>query len=69
MGWALTLEGRVDPAGIVLLVDDKDEAESIAQEVRRNGTRIVIRPYPSGEMSTRLGISGGPVSAGQPRPG
>lgn len=69
MGWALTLEGRVDPAGIVLLVDDKDEAESIAREVRRNGTRIVIRPYPSGEMSTRLGISGVPLSAGQPRPG
>jgi len=59
MGWALTLEGRADPAAIVLLVDDKEEAESIAQEVRRNGTRIVIRPYPSGEMSTRMGLSNG----------
>lgn len=59
----------MDPAGIVLLVDDKDEAESIAQEVRRNGTRIVIRPYPSGEMSSRLGLSGGSVSAGQARAG
>lgn len=57
MGWALTLEGRADPAAIVLLVDDKEEAESIAQEVRRSGTRIVIRPYPNGEMSTRLGIA------------
>lgn len=64
MGWALTLEGRVDPAAIVLLVDDKDEAESIAQEVRRNGTRIVIRPYPSGEMSTRLGLSSGAIGTG-----
>ena len=69
MGWALTLEGRVDPAGIVLLVDDKEEAESIAKEVRRNGTRIVIRPYPSGEMTTRLGLSSGSVGAGQARSG
>lgn len=67
MSWALTLEGRVDPAGIVLLVDDKEEAESIAQEVRRNGTRVVIRPYPSGEMSNRLGLSTGSVSAAQQR--
>ena len=64
MGWALTLEGRVDPAAIVLLVDDKEEAESIAQEVRRNGTRIVIRPYPSGEMSTRMGLSNGTAPHG-----
>ena len=63
----MTLEGRVDPAGIVLLVDDKEEAESIAQEVRRNGTRVVIRPYPSGEMSNRLGLSTGSVSAAQQR--
>jgi hypothetical protein len=65
MGWALTLEGRVDPAAIVLLVDDKEEAESIAQEVRRNGTRIVIRPYPSGEMTSRLGMSSGAVPVGK----
>lgn len=63
----MTLEGRVDPAGIVLLVDDKEEAESIAQEVRRNGTRVVIRPYPSGEMSNRLGLSTGTVGAAQQR--
>ncbi|HEX6393677.1 MAG TPA: hypothetical protein VFZ97_09560 [Acidimicrobiales bacterium] len=65
MGWALTLEGRVDPAAIVLLVDDKEEAESIAQEVRRNGTRIVLRPYPNGEMASRLGLSNGGVPVGQ----
>lgn len=65
MGWALTLEGRVDPAAIVLLVDDKEEAESIAQEVRRNGTRIVIRPYPNGEMAGRLGLPNGGVPVGQ----
>ena len=69
MGWALTLEGRVDPAAIVLLVDDKEEAESIAQEVRQKGTRIVIRPYPSGEMSSRLGVSSGTVAMRPPGPG
>ena len=60
MGWALTLEGRADPAAIILLVDDKEEAESIAQEVRRNGTRVVIRPYPNGDMSSRMGIPTAP---------
>jgi hypothetical protein len=69
MGWALTLEGRVGPAAIILLVDDKDEAESIAQEVRRNGTRIVIRPYPSGDMSNRLGAPSAGVAVGQARSG
>ncbi len=51
MSWALTLEGRADPAGIILLLDDKEEAEIIAREVRRNGTPIVIRPYPGRELS------------------
>jgi hypothetical protein len=69
MGWALTLEGRVDPAAIILLVDDKDEAESIAQEVRRNGTRVVIRPYPTGDMSSRIGLSNGGVAVSQARSG
>jgi ERCC4-type nuclease len=46
----------MDPAAIVLLVDDKEEAESIAQEVRRNGTRIVIRPYSTGDVSGRTRI-------------
>lgn len=47
MGWALTLVGRVDRAGILMLVEDRDEAESLAHEIRRNGTQIVVRPYPS----------------------
>jgi hypothetical protein len=51
MGWALTLQGRADPAAIILLVDDRDEAEIIAQEVRRNGTPVVIRPYPGQDSS------------------
>ena len=51
MGWALRLEGRTGPAGILLLIDDKNEAESLAQEIRRLGTRIVVSPYRSPEIA------------------
>jgi hypothetical protein len=51
MGWALRLEGRTGPAGILLLIDDKNEAESLAQEIRRLGTRIVVSPYRTTEMT------------------
>jgi hypothetical protein len=54
MSWALTLEGRADLAGILLLVDDRDEAEIIAREVSRKGTRIVIKPFPGPEVSAAL---------------
>ena len=45
MSWALTLEGRSDRAGVVLLIDDEREAERIASEVRRKGIQIVVRPH------------------------
>ena len=64
MSWALTLEGSLDPAAIVLLVDDKEEAESIAQEVRRNGTRIVIRQYPPTGLSAQRRITNGTARTG-----
>lgn len=47
MAWALRVDGGADPAGILFLIDDKDEAESIAHEIRRNGTRVVVRHHPS----------------------
>jgi hypothetical protein len=62
MGWAVRLEGRTGPAGILLLIDDKNEAESIAQEIRRRGTRIVVSPY----RSTELVRPGLPVQAAGP---
>lgn len=46
MGWAVTMEGRADPAAIVLLIEEREEAESIANEIRSRGTRVVVRPYP-----------------------
>ena len=55
MGWALAVEGKPDPSGIVLLIDDKEEAESIAKDIRRTGIRIVIRPYPGRDVAAGLG--------------
>jgi hypothetical protein len=45
MEWAIALDGRSDAAGILLLLEDRQEAESIAIEVRRRGHRVVVRPY------------------------
>lgn len=47
MSWAVTLEGRSDPRGIVFLIDDLAEAESIADEIRTRGPRVVVMPYPA----------------------
>jgi hypothetical protein len=47
MGWAVTIEGRADPAAIVFLIEERDEAESIAAEIRGRGTPVVVRPYPA----------------------
>lgn len=46
MGWAVAMEGRLDPGGIVLLLEDRLEAESLADEIRTRGTRVVVRMYP-----------------------
>jgi hypothetical protein len=46
MGWAIVLEGRRDEAAILLLFDDRKEAEVIAAEVRRRGHPVTVRPYP-----------------------
>ena len=46
MGWAVTMEGRADPGAIVLLIEERDEAESIAREICSRGTKVVVRPYP-----------------------
>ena len=42
----MTMEGRIDPEGIVLLIEERDEAESIAREICSRGTAVVVRPYP-----------------------
>jgi hypothetical protein len=45
-GWAIAIDGRTDPGGIVVVLDEREEAESIASEIRRRGPRVVVRPYP-----------------------
>ncbi len=47
MGWAVAMEGRVDLGSIVLLLEEREEAESIAREICSRGTRVVVRPYPA----------------------
>jgi hypothetical protein len=51
MGWSVIIDGRADPGGIVLLVEERKEAESIASEMRSRGTQVVVRPYPDKRAS------------------
>ncbi len=53
ISWAVTLEGRSDPGGIVFLIDEREEAESIAHELRSRGTRVVVRQYPLPRVAAR----------------
>jgi hypothetical protein len=41
--WGVTMEGREDPGGILLIIDNLDEAKSIAEELRERGVRVVVR--------------------------
>jgi hypothetical protein len=43
--WAVVLEGRPAPENILLVLAERQEAESIAAEVRQKGHRVVVRPY------------------------
>jgi hypothetical protein len=36
----------MDPGGIVLLIEEREEAESLAREIRSRGPKVVVRPYP-----------------------
>jgi len=51
---AIVLEGRFDASAILLLSDDRREMNSIANEVRRRGHPVVVRPYPSRPPTLRL---------------
>lgn len=54
MAWAVVVEGRSDPGRILLIIDDKREAETLAHEIRRKGRRVGIEPYPSPEPPAEL---------------
>jgi hypothetical protein len=42
--WKVAIEGRDDPGGILLIVEDRGEAESIAAELRERGVKAVAQP-------------------------
>jgi hypothetical protein len=46
MTWAVVLEGRSEPEGILVVLSERQEAETIAFEVRKKGHQVVVRPYP-----------------------
>ena len=60
MTWAVALEGRRDRSGILFYVDDLDEAESLAQELRQRGQHVVVRE--SRASGIPLGARGGQVA-------
>lgn len=46
MAWAIVVQGRTDPGRILLIIEDRREAETLAYEIRRKLTRIAVEPYP-----------------------
>jgi hypothetical protein len=60
MDWAVALEGRSDPEGILLLLADRSEAENLAKEIRVRGTPVVVVPYtaPAAAALSRVGRPG-----------
>jgi hypothetical protein len=50
MSWAVVMEGRTDVTAIVMLIDDRDEAETIAAEICQRGPLVVVRPYPAADI-------------------
>jgi hypothetical protein len=43
MTYAVMLSDRPNASGVLLMVDERDEAEEIAFEVRRAGHRVEVR--------------------------
>ncbi len=41
----MVLEGRPAPESVLLVLAERQEAETIAAEVRKKGHRVVVRPY------------------------
>lgn len=67
MSWAVAVAGRADPAGVLLIVEERTEAESLAAEIRRRGTDVIVRLYPA--AGGTAGVWRAPARrAGAPRP-
>lgn len=50
MSWAVAQEGRLGRESVLLLIEDRAEAEDIAMELRRRGQCVVVWPYREGEL-------------------
>jgi hypothetical protein len=55
--WAFVLEGRTGPDGVLVILDERTEAESIAAEVRQKGHRVVVRTYDHGPPAPGAGAA------------
>jgi hypothetical protein len=53
MDWAVILEGRLSREGVLMLLEDRGTAESIAAELRLKGQRVTVYPYPEVETGLR----------------
>jgi len=53
MTCAIALDGRSDAKAILLILDDVMEAESIANELRGRGQRVVVRFVPGPPIQPR----------------
>ena len=42
---------------VVAVVPARDEAESIASEIRSRGTQVVVRPYPDRRLASQPRVS------------
>ena len=51
MEWAVALEGRTGPEGVLVTLDERAEAESIASEVRQKGHQVIVRTYNHGPVA------------------
>jgi hypothetical protein len=58
MTWAVSIEGRYDSGAILLLVETQEEAESLAQDIRRGGVRVVARSVHEPRSRVAMGCSG-----------
>lgn len=71
MTWALTLEGRSDRGAVVMLIDDRREAEHIASAVRLKGIPVVVRPHLARGSTSNAGLASHPsteTASGRPLP-
>jgi hypothetical protein len=52
MDWAVVLEDRIDREGVLMLLDTRSEAESIAAELQLRGQKVIVLPYPEVDPGT-----------------